>query len=104
MAADQRADGLRKVRRAAQPRVSWPVRRLPPPPLGVPFCARCSISRLHWTPVQAMEGMVEGLDRSTMRPLQKESYLCMAKCCDRCGRWAAGHQLVHAECCSKARK
>ena len=31
-----------------------------------------------------MEGMVDGLDRSTMRPLQKDSYLCMAKCCDRC--------------------
>ena len=34
---------------------------------------------------QAMEGMVNGLDRTTMRPLQKDSYLCMAKCCDRCG-------------------
>ncbi|PRW57344.1 hypothetical protein C2E21_4029 [Chlorella sorokiniana] len=31
---------------------------------------------------KAMEGMVDGLDRSMMRPLQKESYLCMAKCCD----------------------
>lgn len=38
-----------------------------------------------------MEGMVEGMDRSTMRPLQKESYLCMAKCCDRCAGAGAGN-------------
>ena len=40
--------------------------------------------------------MVEGLDRSTMRPLQKESYLCMAKCCDRCGRVWAGSSRPHS--------
>lgn len=29
-----------------------------------------------------MEQMVIGLDRSNLRPIQKESYLCMARCCD----------------------
>lgn len=32
--------------------------------------------------MQAMETMVASLDRDHLRPLQKESYLCMAKCCD----------------------
>ena len=31
---------------------------------------------------QATEVMARKLDRESLRPMQKESYLCMAKCCD----------------------
>lgn len=31
---------------------------------------------------QAMDTMISQLDKSSLRPMQKESYLCMAKCCD----------------------
>lgn len=64
--AEKRADGLRQVRGT---------------------CAKCPApgeSRLLTavSALQAMEGMVSKLDKTTLRPLQKESYLCMAKCCD----------------------
>jgi hypothetical protein len=32
--------------------------------------------------LQAMEKMVGVLDKSHLRPMQKESYLCMSRCCD----------------------
>ena len=32
--------------------------------------------------MQAMEKMVGNLDKSHLRPMQKASYLAMAKCCD----------------------
>lgn len=31
---------------------------------------------------QAMDTMISQLDKSSLRPMQKESYLCMSKCCD----------------------
>lgn len=31
---------------------------------------------------QSMEKMVTRLDKDNLRPVQKESYLCMARCCD----------------------
>lgn len=38
--------------------------------------------------------MVEGLDKSHMRPLQKEAYLCSARCCD-----SAPSQAALQQCC-----
>jgi Eukaryotic protein of unknown function (DUF842) len=35
--------------------------------------------------LQAMEKMVGVLDKSHLRPMQKDSYLCMSKCCDTAG-------------------
>lgn len=32
--------------------------------------------------VQAVEHMVTHLDKAHLRPMQKDSYLCMAKCCE----------------------
>lgn len=34
-------------------------------------------------PIQAMEKMVTTLDKTHLRPVQKESYLCCARCCDK---------------------
>ena len=63
--AEKRADGLRQVRHMAG------------------LSQLSGGSRLLTSVVlQAMEGMVSKLDKTTLRPLQKESYLCMAKCCD----------------------
>lgn len=42
-----------------------------------------------------MEKMVGVLDKQHLRPLQKDSYLCMAKCCD-----AAGTPADLQQCCA----
>ena len=65
---EDRADGLRKVR--AAPR-KWRRRRLP-----------AHTAHAAYSALKAMEKMVAALDRGHLRPLQKESYLAMARCCD----------------------
>jgi hypothetical protein len=41
-----------------------------------------------------MEGMVDQLDKNHMRHLQKDSFLCQAKCCD-----SAPSQAALQQCC-----
>ncbi|EFN54999.1 hypothetical protein CHLNCDRAFT_134813 [Chlorella variabilis] len=43
---------------------------------------------------KSMEGMVDQLDKQAMRPLQKASFLCQAKCCD-----TAPSQAALQQCC-----
>lgn len=43
-----------------------------------------------------MEVMVAQLDKGTMRPAQKESYLCSARCCESAGTQAQLQQCVGA--------
>ena len=31
---------------------------------------------------QGLESLVSGIDKSHFRPMQKESFLCQARCCD----------------------
>ena len=72
MGGEQKAEALRKARdcimngdgsRAGESQASH---SFAPPPFGM----------------QSMEQMVVDLDKTTLRPVQRESYLCMARCCD----------------------
>ena len=39
--------------------------------------------------LQGLESLVTGIDKSHFRPLQKESFLCQARCCDSSANQAA---------------
>ncbi len=51
------------------------------------------------TNVQAMERMISALDKNHLRNLQKESYMCMARCCDTA---ATAADLQH--CCQECER
>jgi hypothetical protein len=74
--AEKRADGLRQVV------IAW---------MGRTDCDHTMINKTSprtadgsplALPLQAVEIMISKLDKSLLRPMQKESYLCMSRCCD----------------------
>lgn len=52
--------------------------------MGAERASRKRLTLSHPPPfgMQSMEQMVVDLDKTTLRPVQRESYLCMARCCD----------------------
>lgn len=57
-------------------------------------CDSCNTTHL-----QAMERMISVLDKNHLRHLQKESYMCMARCCDTS---ATAADLQH--CCQECER
>ena len=76
MSADQRAEGVKRVGVCSILRsLSDPASLVVP---LLPVCAR----RFMCGCLQAMAAFVAEVDKTALRPLQKQGFLCGADCCD----------------------